>query len=205
MHPKPHQEAIIGIAHLGQTTVHRSNGGLCGRYGHDRGGDLPRAAPRSPSVAGTRQPAPGTPTAAGERCPCMPYRLSPSPGGARRRPVRCLPATTLAGCGRAPPGAWRCWLLAWLPGNSLAPLMFDLFEHSLRPAAMPPRRHAGPRAGRRRAEAAWAVRECESHGLEHAVSACGAFGAEDAATESACPCRPGSSRDGGRLPPASSP
>jgi hypothetical protein len=45
----------------------------------------------------------------------MPYRLVQSPGDARRRPVGCLPATTLALCGQASPGGWRRWLPTRLP------------------------------------------------------------------------------------------
>jgi hypothetical protein len=55
----------------------------------------------------------------------MPCRLEPSLSVARRRPARRSPAATLAGCGLVSPGAWRPWLPTWLPGNSLAALIFD--------------------------------------------------------------------------------
>jgi hypothetical protein len=60
---------------------------------------------------------------------CMPYTFQPSLSVAWRGPMRCLPAATLAGCGQTSPGVWRRWLPTWLPGNLLALLMFDLFEH----------------------------------------------------------------------------
>jgi hypothetical protein len=51
---------------------------------------------------------------------CMPYRGDSSPDRAGRRPAWRLPAVTMAGCGLMLPGACRCWLPTWLPGNSLA-------------------------------------------------------------------------------------
>jgi hypothetical protein len=56
---------------------------------------------------------------------CMPYKPEGSLGVARHRLGCRSPAATLAGRGLVSPGAWRCWLPTWLPGNSLAALMFD--------------------------------------------------------------------------------
>ncbi|SRR6266542_1607053 len=54
---------------------------------------------------------------------CMPYTLRPSPGVAGRGPMWCSPAASVAGRGLAWLGVCPRWLLTWLPGNSLAPLI----------------------------------------------------------------------------------
>ena len=53
---------------------------------------------------------------------CMPYRPEPLLDGARRRHASRPPAVILARCGLTLPGACRCWLPTWLPGNSSATL-----------------------------------------------------------------------------------
>jgi hypothetical protein len=56
---------------------------------------------------------------------CMPCGLEQLLDVARCRSACRSPAATLAGRGLTSPGAWRRWLPTWLPGNSLAALIFD--------------------------------------------------------------------------------
>ena len=56
---------------------------------------------------------------------CMPCTLQLSLGVAGRGPVWRSPAASVAGRGLMSPGVAPRWLPAWLPANSLAPLMFD--------------------------------------------------------------------------------
>ena len=87
---------------------------------------------------------------------CMPYELPRSMGWAGHRLMCPLPAAIVAGCGLASPGAWRRWLPAWLPRNSLASLMFD-YSNTLRTADLDA---VGARAGDRRSSGRKANLQC---------------------------------------------